>query len=162
MNDPVGVMTARLHAMVMQATQERAFVFPERGSHPAVVHAALLEARSHLDRLETILSEVTALRVAAQVRARELEDQAQDEWDKQAKTAQQTGRREFEGARERYAMWDLATINERIRARDARKVADLVSGTEDRIRLAYRGLDGMRQDLLASLRYLAWESVQER
>ena len=161
--DAVQLIKDQCTAWLEEAAQLRALKTPGDGAAPVSVHAALVAARGRLDRLETLLSMAIALKSGAAIRARELAELAEDAWDEKAQTAQRRGiQREFEGAQERYALWRLATKDERKAARTARSVADIAEDTELRIRRAYYGLDGVRQDMLHRLKYLAWESTLER
>jgi hypothetical protein len=134
---------------------------PEIGDGPEKFSAALLKARASLDRVEEILSQATALSSAAKIRARELAEQADDELDREI-VKRSARARDFESARERVADAGLAVLGPRQQARSAQKVADMAANIEARIRLAHRGLDGLRQDLAAALRHVSWESNLDR
>jgi hypothetical protein len=122
---------------------------------------ALLEARGSLDRVEEILSQASAMASAARIRARELAETADDELDR-AIVARMKRTRDFEGARERIADASLTALGFRQEARSAQKLADMAASIEARVRLAHRGLDGLRQDLAAVLRHISWESNLDR
>lgn len=130
---------------------------PKPGAPPPEVYEALLTVRANLDRVETILSQAMTVRSGAELSARELADLAADKLDQQIK-ARSARARDYEAARERLAEANLDALAERHAARSAQKLADMAASIEARIRLAHRGLDGLRSDLLAALRYLPWES----
>jgi hypothetical protein len=136
---------------------------PEPGDGPEKYGRALLEARAALDRVEEILSAATAMSSAAKLRARELAEAADDALDT-AVAARMKRAREFEGARERLADARLSVLGagQIQAARAAQKVADMAADIEARVRLAHRGLDGLRQDLAAALRHVSWESNLDR
>jgi hypothetical protein len=136
---------------------------PEIGDGPEKFSAALLKARASLDRVEEILSQATALSSAAKIRARELTDRADDKLDTVLMVRSKRAR-EYESARERLADAKLdPSVFPLIReARAAQKVADMAANIEARVRLAHRGLDGLRQDLAAALRHVSWESNLDR
>jgi hypothetical protein len=121
----------------------------------------LLEARGNLDRVEEILSQASAMASAARIHARETAEKADDDLDK-AIAARMKRARDFEGARERLADASLTVLGPRREARSAQKVADMAASVEARIRLAHRGLDGLRQDLAAVLRHVSWENSMDR
>lgn len=147
---------------VKKALELRDVENPSAQASPSSVRDALVQARANLDQLETLLSQVIALKVSADVRAKELEGAAEDAWDIKAEAERRTMRRDYEGSKERYAYWNIAVRAERHAARDARLFADYCRGAYDRIKLAYDGLDKARQDLNSRLKHLQWESSMER
>lgn len=162
--DSAGTIKEQGQAWLNEALELRAVAVPPPTAHHTVVHERLVEARGNLDRLETLLSLAIMTKTANVARARMLAEAADDAWDSHAEAAQRSRRRaDFEGAQERYALWRLATAPERKEARNAQLLADFTADVERRIRLAYYGLDGARQDLLARLtKYLPWENSMER
>jgi hypothetical protein len=132
---------------------------PEDG--PVKFGETLLEARGNLDRVEEILSLATAMSSGARIWARELIEKADDDLDMHIR-ARSARARDFEGAAERLASARLDNLPKRREARTAQKVADMAANVEARIRLAHRGLDGLRQDLAAALRHVSWESSLDR
>ena len=134
---------------------------PEPGDGPEKYAAALLVARASLDRVEEILSQATAMASAAKIRARELAEVADDALDA-AIVARMKRARDYEASRERIADASLTVLPQRQQARAAQKAADMAVSIEVRVRLAHRGLDGLRQDLAAALRHVAWESSLDR
>jgi hypothetical protein len=132
---------------------------PEDG--PVRFGETLLEARGNLDRVEEILSQASATASAARIRARELAEKADDDLDTHIRSRASRAR-DFEAAGERLASARLDNLPKRAEARSAAKVADMAANVEARIRLAHRGLDGLRQDLAAVLRHVSWESSLDR
>jgi hypothetical protein len=141
----------------------RKFVRPKHSASPSEVHEALLDVRGRLDRMEGLLSDLSMWRAAARIRISELEQDALEAWDREA-TAKDLMHRSsgYEGKEERYAHWNLKTLKQRQRVRTAQRVADIFALHEDQARAAYRGLRDVREELLATLRYLQWEVVMER
>lgn len=120
---------------------------------------ALVQVRASLDRLEEILSRATRARgrvLRATTHAKALAD---DRWDEIAKN---TRHQEFTATREKYADINLETLEERRTARAAEHLLSAVNEAYEIIRLAHRGLEGVRQDYLAMLRTLSFESHLER
>ncbi len=115
--------------------------------------------RGHLDSLESLLDNAISLRGSTARKVRDLHDATEDAWDKKATGAR---KHEFEGARERYAEFNLAVLEQRQTERQMARLADLAKETEDRIRLIHRGLNDVRQDCLSAIRYLQFESSMER
>jgi hypothetical protein len=136
--------------------------WPAASASPTQVKNALVEVRSQLDRLEVVYSAAMGLRGATAAQAKALEQAADDAWDDKANAERRAARREYEGPRERYAYWELDIRPHRHRAREARALADFARETCDRVELAYRGLDGLRRDLVGRLTHLRWESNMEQ
>lgn len=144
-----------------EVAELRKVAVPEMGAGPEKFGETLLAARASLDRVEEILSAATAMASAARLRARELTEKADDALDT-AISARAKRARDFESARERQADAALTVLGQRQAARSAQKVADMAANVEARIRLAHRGLDGLRQDLAAVLRHVSWENSLDR
>lgn len=127
------------------------------------VHAALVQARAQLDRLEEIWLSVLAFRDNAQLEARQLERDADDAWDDLADKARSSGSRyEYEGAQERYATWRVKVRAQREAARVTRDVADIFAAAERAVALMYKGLDSTRLDMHRRLSALAFEDSLSR
>jgi len=148
-------------AWLAEVAELRKVTVPELGAGPEKFSEALLAARASLDRVEEILSAATAMSSAAKIRAREWAEEADEDLDKKI-VARAKRARDFESARERLAEANLDNLPKRGPARSAAKVADMAVNIEARIRLAHRGLDGLRQDLAAALRHVSWESSLDR
>jgi hypothetical protein len=161
--DPAAILAEECKSWLRQAMELRARVPSPPSSAPhTTVHEALVLARANQDRIETLLSMAIGFKGACETKARKLEAEADEAWDDQAMKEKRFGRREFEGAQERYAYWRIACREPRRRARSARELADTASDTERRIRLHYYGLDGARQDLHRRLTVLRLEDSMER
>lgn len=154
---------AKLRYWLTEAARLRNFKRPPSGSAPHVVHESLIQLRAVLDEFEPVLMNVTILKMGAVVQQKELEEAAQDAWDKLA-DAERTRpvKRDFEGAEERYARWRLASIEQLRDARQARRRAEFAAQVEFSVRTMYWGLMNIREELLGSLRELQWESTMER
>jgi hypothetical protein len=127
--------------------------------------AFLGTVRARLDRIEEMLSRVLRLRARAQ-RAHTVATAAADDAFDTAITRQraapvQSGG-EFSSARERAALANLAVMDLLHAARRTALTAHMCDEAVDLIRLAYRGLDGLRTDTATLLRSLAFESHLER
>jgi hypothetical protein len=130
-------------------------------SAPLTLKALREEVRPRLDKLEVLLDQAVMLKNGALSNARERENAYQDAWDKKADTARR-GTREYEGAQERYAWYRLeckALLDE---SRLAQRILEMTRDAEERVRLAYQGLDKLRQDMNGALRELQWEGAYER
>jgi conjugal transfer/entry exclusion protein len=157
------VIRQQCQLWVNEASALRIFQRPGPAAPPGEVHSRLLEARGKLDRLEAILAEITAYRASMKARARQLEQDADDAYDKELDQLARAGvRRDYEGAQERYAQARLAALPQRQRSRTAQRAADLVASNEEVVRGMFRGLRDVREELLASLRYLQWENQLAR
>jgi hypothetical protein len=161
--DPAVVLAEECRGWLQATMELRARVpNPPPTAPHTVVHDALTTARAVQDRIETLLSLAIGFKNACEAKARMLENAADDAWDDQAKQEKRYGRREYEGAQERYAYWRLACRTQRKDARDARELADIASDVERRVRLHYYGLDGARDDLGRRLAVLRMENSMER
>lgn len=162
--DPASVIQdqgGRWLAEVAKLRREASEQVPDHDAQPAQMYQALLGARGALDRVEEILAQAMALRTAAEMSAREKADKAADELDKAIRTHSSRAR-DYEASRERIAAASIDTLTHAQQARAARKLADMAASVEARIRLAHRGLDATRTDLIAALRHLTWESSIDR
>lgn len=124
---------------------------------------ALLDVRRCLDRVEALLVSTLTLRnwVARQHTA--VRNEVDDAWDKAAVDGRNAGiRDEYSSARERAAAANLAVADLRRVERIAdRKLKRCEEATEF-IRLRLRGLQEVRQDLLAIMKIRQFESALER
>jgi hypothetical protein len=160
--NPAGVVRQQCASWIAAAETLRHTEWPPFSAIPERVAEALVQARARLDSLEAILGSVMALRSATAANARALEQAADDAWNDRAGTERRTARRDFEGARERYAWWELDVRPQRTSARQARLLADDVKAAHDRIRLAYDGLNELRRDLSSRLTHLRWERSMDQ
>jgi hypothetical protein len=135
---------------------------PGPETSPSVVMEALVQVRARLDTIEVVLGQVMAVKAATAAQARNLEQAADDAWDRQAEAERRRPRPEYQGSKERYAYWNLAIRAERARAREARDLADFVRATYDRVKLHYDGLNETRRDLAARLTHARWETHIEQ
>lgn len=135
------------------------------GEGPSEILARLMTTRKSLDRIEELF--MSCLRVKA--KANRMKDSAQatveDEWDQavmNTRSATVVRGSDMIGPRERYANANLATLATRRNARSVAELASVADEAVDVIRVAYRGLDSVRQDLNTVLRTLQFESSLER
>jgi hypothetical protein len=135
---------------------------PGSAAPPVEVKDALVEVRARLDRLELVYASVMSLKAATAAQAKALEQVADDSWNDRAVEERRSPRREWEGAKERYAYWELDIRPQRQRARAARELADFAKDACERIELAYYGLDSLRRDLAGRMTHLRWESSMEQ
>jgi hypothetical protein len=145
---------------VMEARELRAYTWRDT-SAPATLEALRKEVRPALDKLEVLLDQAVMLKNGAFSNVREKEDAYQDAWDKQAEKSKR-GTPEYEGAQERYAWHRLACKTELAEWRLAQRILEMCRDAEERIRLAYTGLDKVRQDMNGAMRELQWEGAYER
>jgi hypothetical protein len=161
---PAAVLAGECQRWLSAAMELRTVPSPPVGAPPTTVYEAMVTAGAHLDSIETLLSLAIGFKGACEVKAKSLERAADDAWDDQAAREKQRGsygRREFEGAQERYAYWRLAVRGQRKRAQAARELADTAADTERRIRLHYYGLAGARDDLSRRLTALTKQMNME-
>lgn len=164
LDDPVAAVRAQCDqwaqaAMALRFDPDR---WPVSAASPSDVKDALVQVRSRLDQLEGLLANVISFKGATAAQARDLEQQADDAWDDQAEAERRRPRPEYQGSKERYAYWNLATRVERGRARQAREMSDYARSTFDVIRLVYDGLNETRRDLVTRLGHARWETHMEQ
>lgn len=164
--DPVEFLRVRTTAWLEEVAKLRrdaSAALPALGAPPQSYAEALRVIRPLLDRIEEIHAAAISLAGGARRAATESAAVAQEAWDAQA-TAQHRARsgNEFEGAQERYARWNLAVLDQRRRARRDDQAAGIAMDAEKRIRLAHQGIESMRQELIPVLRFLQWETSNER
>lgn len=134
---------------------------PGIGAPPQHFYESLLNIRGHLDSLEQLRDRAIALRCSLNRSVADLHDVTEDAWDRLASAGRKRAR-DFEGARERYADWNLGVLPQRQAERQMQRLAEVAKETEDRITNMYRGLNDARQDCLKALGFLTWESSMER
>ncbi len=133
-------------------------------SSPANLIDSLLLVRKRLDRVEELLQILTRARGRALRASQEAERAAQEAWD-QASVASRTGpsrRSEYDGARANNADNNLATLSQQRHAFQAKRVFEFVHECYQVVKTVYYGLDNFRQDHLAIIRAMSFESHLER
>lgn len=150
---------------VVESFELRAVGLPEGNPGPQELMESLRLIRTRVDRLEAILA--TAVRIRGRAgRAHEAARAvATDAWNtasRATRTGQQRQNTDFIAPRERYADADLATLEERREERNAREVLSVAEESLEVIRIAHRGLDGLRRDLDALLQAQRVERSVER
>jgi hypothetical protein len=135
---------------------------PAIGAPPESYAQALRVLRPLIDRVEELHATAISLAGGTRRAAAEANGRMQEAWDAQA-TAPERSRagRDYEGAQERYARWNLAILQQRKEARYADHAAGMAADAEKRIRLAHQGMEGMRQELIPVLRFLQWQTSNE-
>lgn len=124
---------------------------------------ALLDVRSRLDRVEELLAATLQLRGMAARKHAVLRIQVDDAWDEVAvRQRNHAVRDEYASAKERSAATNLEVLDlrrlERTADFDSRRCDEAV----DIVRLRLRGLQEVRQDILAVVRIRQFESAMER
>lgn len=153
----------RCAELLLELAQLRAFDVPDDETPGKEVHAALRRVRGRLDRAGEVCAEIRRHRRRARRIARQLAAVADDAFDAEmAKLAAKAVRLEYQSVKDREAMAKVATSPERRKARAAERAADLVDEADEVARSLFSGLLGIREELLATLRYLPWEASLER
>ncbi len=155
-----------LGSYVTEALQLRLGVDTSRsGVAPALTLEHLQDVRRRLDRVEELLTRGIRVRARAQRAAAAAQAAVDDAWDaaiRKVRAAPVQAGGEYSSARERHAEANLAVLDLRHAARRAHETAHHCEEAVEVIRVAHRGLDGVRGDALAVLRTLAFESHLER
>jgi hypothetical protein len=125
--------------------------------------ACLLDVRVRLDRLEEILGNTLRLRSGAVRRTTALRIQLDDAWDEAAvRQRQSTVRDEYSSAKERAAATNLEVLDLRRAERTADADARSCDEAVEQIRLRYRGLSDLRQDIHTIVKARQFESTLDR
>ncbi len=138
---------------------------PQVDAPPSDVHEFLLNVRRRLDRVEHLYSSAIRIRGRAHEAATAAGHEAQDDWDNailRIRAAPVRRNDEYSSAKERSAEANLATMTTQRSHRAALALARTCDTAVDVLRLLHRGLDGVRQDALAILRHVQFESHLER
>lgn len=138
---------------------------PGPQSAPKQILDALLDVRRRLDRVEALLGRAVRIRARCARASAAAKAAADDAWDRAAqrgRSAPVARGDEFSSARERHADANLAVLDERRAAREAAGLADHADEAVEVLRLAHRGLADLRQDVMAILRALQFESHLDR
>ena len=126
---------------------------------PADIRMQLHRIRQLMDAVEPILERTLRARGRVRRAAKHARSVADEGWDQ---AVVQQPRQEYQGPRERYANASLATFMEQRTAREAELLQESADTAYEVVRIAYQGLNGIRQDLRAMLHGLQFESTLER
>jgi hypothetical protein len=136
---------------------------PRLDAAPRELSESLLAIRAGLDRMEELLSAALQLRGLAARKHTVLNIQVGDAWDEVAvRQRQSAARDEYSSAKERAAVTNLEVLDLRRLERTADSHQRLCDEAVEQIRLRFRGLADVRQDLLAMVRLLQFESTLDR
>lgn len=141
------------------------YELPDVHGSPKETLDALHEIRARLDRVEYLYGRVMRIRARTKRYADACRASADEAWDSELQSARSRADRrgdEFVSAKERYAVANLATLDAQREARSAAALASVADEAHDLMRLTYRGLTDLRQELLAVLRGYQLESNLER
>lgn len=137
---------------------------PESYSSPQEVIENLKDLRKIVDRLEELY--LSTLRVKGELERSASSDKAiaEEAWAQAIHTlnrASAANMESFSGPRERYAEADIETFDVQRAARKSANLASYAYDITESLRVAYRGADGARQDVLNWLRALNFQSHLE-
>jgi len=144
-------------------SQQVPFVLPAFGVGGEDVHKALLDVRARLDAAEQLKLAGRKLRREfrdkARLRAQERDDEYDDRLDKLSAGAV---RREWESGREREARARLQVVEMTRTVRTAEAARSRVEEMFDSLTDMFFGLLNIREELIARLRELQFETAMER
>lgn len=146
-------------------TQRFGVKVPAATAAPLEVREALYEARARLDRVEELLGKAVLLAATAREFAGLATATLDDAWDEkivQLKNSPVRQGSEYPTARERHAEANLAVLDLRRKSRAADEVVAQCEKAVTVIRLAHRGLEGVRQDFRTWLDAFKFESHLDR
>lgn len=135
-------------------------------SNPYQVVEQLSRVRATLDRIEELLVLATRAKASLTRAHRTTKDEQQLAWDQHV-TSQSALKRpvltqEYVTGKEKFAEANLATLELQRAERKSLEVLSFAEEALDVIRIIHRGLEGIRQDLLAQIRAIQVESQLER
>jgi hypothetical protein len=140
-------------------------VFPAADASPDKVREALMTIRGLQDRVEELVSRTLSVHAGLARITAEAKDTYEQAWAEEARKGNRASVRQgadMQGPRERYAEYDLATLQQRRAMRQNEALLGLAAEALEQARLRHRGIDNTRQDLIAVLRALAFETALER
>lgn len=131
-----------------------AVYLPETDQGPQAILDSLVRVRRRLDRVEYLLAQVVRLRGTASRSLDVVQAEADDAWDRHVVEQRRAPVRrgdDFTGPREKYAEASVATMEQKIAAREAQEISSKAVEAEQIVRTLYRGLDALRYDHIAVL-----------
>jgi hypothetical protein len=142
----------------------RAFRAPPLAAHPADVHSALRDdLRARLDRAEQVLIDIDGYRRRALRAVAVREAAAAEAYDAElVKSSRRAVQRQYESIKDREVVARVAASQQYRALAAAKREAALVEQAHAAVRQMVFGLRDVREELLATLRYLPWEASMER
>lgn len=133
---------------------------------PFQITEQLTFIRLRLDRLEEMLVNSIRARASLKRAHQVVKDELQQAWDTHVTNPSAIQRRvltqEYATGKEKFAEANLATLDLQRKERKSAELLSFAEETAEVIRTLHRGLEGIRQDLLAQVRALQVESHLER
>lgn len=159
-----GELSPALAQLVAEAAQLRlAATLPGAHASGDELLGSLLDVRAKLDRMEELLGNVLRVRAHALARHTVARIRADDAWDEAAvKQRSAAVRDEYSSAKERAAATNLEVLDLRRTERAADADARACDEAVEQIRLRYRGLADVRQDIHTIVRARQFESTLDR
>jgi hypothetical protein len=163
--DPVAAARGLCDEVLAAMARLRDFEVPQQTEIEAAgeVHQALLTVRERLDSAEALLLQVRRERLKTREKYRQLRQLADEEYDlKLGKLGEGAVRREYESVRDREVQARLHVLDLTRRMRAAETVKLMAEDTFESLTASFFGLLNIREELIARLRELQFESVLER
>jgi hypothetical protein len=161
--DPVAFVQQQGNTLLEEAAKMREVALPSVHAAPSAWDAALINCRGKLDRLEAIMVQAASLRSSIRIGAREAAAVAREAFDSAATSEKQRfGARDYEAYKDREVRWNMASLQQQRMSRQWQNATDMADSVHDQIRLMHQGLGTVRQDIIAHLRHVTWESSLER
>jgi hypothetical protein len=164
-SDPLSFVRTQGQSLVDEASQLR-YVALDTSGQPDYWDRMLNEqVRPRLDRLEWLRSQALALRGAVKAASKAAAGAREDAWDSAWEAMTRSGGRagsDYDNARERSARVNLRVVGETRRARQLEIAADMAWDIHEQVKQLHEGMKEVRQDCMAHLRHVVWESTLER
>lgn len=146
----------KITSLIKEATDLRFgnMYLPEVGAPSDELIESLVVVRRVLDRLEEIHLQLLRFKSFASSLNATVSEEHDNEWDaviSRNKTSSVI-RNEYTAAKERYAEANLATLESRRKVKQAAEFLEFCSNASEVVRTQYRGMDGVRQDILTVLK----------
>lgn len=135
---------------------------PKPDASSAVLIDTLTDARIRLDRIEELYSKALQLRGQARRAAAISDAVAKDASAQAAHANRQVRRDDYTTGEERHAEVMLQVMQEIRAARELELLRQQCDEAVELLRLTHRGIEGVRQDVLALIRLFQFESTLDR
>jgi hypothetical protein len=120
-----------------------------------------MDIRAKLDRVEQILVLLTRYRFNCWKSEQDSKWEAEEAWDAAATSTGSSRARDAYGPRERYAYYNIASLDLQRRHRSMSEMYKRVDAAIEAVRIIHRGLESVRQDYHMAMRSVSIETRLE-
>jgi hypothetical protein len=155
------VAQVKLHASQLRDAVKAEYAHAQQVNQPTAYREALVSVRASQDQLEEYVAFAISFKGAMARAAADAEEAYSLMWAQEAARTRQTAE-DYEGARERYAKFDLKVFAELRMHKQSQRSLLLAGELLDEMWLRYRAVNGTREDLHNILRAYAFETTLDR